>query len=320
MKIILTEQQIKKILGNDNVLSEQKSTKDKIIKIQKKLISLGYDLGKSGADGIWGKATELAWKSYLSKTKPKTKTTGTKEEKLAQKIVGDKNVLNPYASLLFDGNKLYWMVNGSPTKSWNAISGLTWKNTPLKDWGKLLKRFTESPDEFSKMKDAGPLPKGNYTVGPIESRKGNTQEIGAITALWNKLLGKYDNVPQKDTTFQSESEYSRIGWGNFRAPIIPKPGTVTYGRDNFYIHGGSFEGSHGCIDLTNQMSDFAKYYGTWLASTKKKNIPLTVNYNVDLANSIFTRLWQAVTKPSAEPTRYEKYKSSTPTSLEIGKI
>lgn len=319
MKVILKESQLTKILSENKKLTEQSSTRDKIIKIQKKLISLGYNLGKAGADGIWGKSTDDAWKAYTLK-KQNVKPTGNKEENLAQKIVGDKNVLNPNASLLFDGDKLYWMVNGSPTKSWDAISGLTWKNTPIKDWGKLMKRFTQSPDEFSKMKDAGPIPKGSYTVGPIETRKGDTKEIGAITALWNKLLGKYDNVPQKDTTFQSSSEYSRIGWGNYRAPIIPKPGTVTYGRGNFYIHGGSFEGSHGCIDLTNQMGDFAKYYGTWLASTKKKNIPLTVNYQVSLANSVFTQLWQGVTKSTKEPTRYEKYKTSTPTSFDIGKI
>jgi peptidoglycan hydrolase-like protein with peptidoglycan-binding domain len=302
-------------------LKEQVSpdVKEKVIKIQNKLISLGYNLGKSGADGSWGPLTDKAWKDYTSK-KQTNKPSGTKEETLAQKIVGDKNVLNPNASLLFDGDKLYWMVNGTPTKSWNAISGLTWKNTPVKNWGTLLKRFTQSPDEFSKIKDAGPLPKGNYTVGPIETRKGNTSEIGAITALWNKALGKYDNVQQKDTSFKSDSEYSRIGWGNYRAPIIPQTGTVTYGRDNFYIHGGSFEGSHGCIDLTNQMEDFAKYYGTWLASTKKKNIQLVVNYKLSLANTMFTQLWQSVTKTSKEPNRYEKYKSSTPTSFDIGKI
>jgi glucose-6-phosphate isomerase len=68
------------------------------------------------------------------------------------------------------------------------------------------------------------------------------------------------------------------------------------------------------------MEDFAKYYGTWLASTKKKNIQLVVNYKLSLANTMFTQLWQSVTKTSKEPNRYEKYKSSTPTSFDIGKI
>jgi hypothetical protein len=68
------------------------------------------------------------------------------------------------------------------------------------------------------------------------------------------------------------------------------------------------------------MSDFAKYYGTWLASTKKKNIPLLVNYKSDVENSTFTKLWQSVFQPTKEPTRYEKFKTSTPNSFEIGKI
>lgn len=233
-----------------------------------------------------------------------TKNVNSKQT-IAKALVGDNNVLNPKASLLFDGDKLYWVVDGSITKSWDGISGLTFKNTPIKDWGKLLKRFTQSPDEFSKMKDAGPIPKGNYMVGPIERRKGDTTPVDAVTALFNKFIGKYDNTPTKDTLFQSQSEYSRIGWGNYRAPIIPKPGTNTYGRGDFYIHGGSFEGSHGCIDLTNEMDDFSKYYGTWLAATKKKGIPLVVNYKTEQENSIFSKLWQLTAQGGSRPT--EKY-------------
>lgn len=212
----------------------------------------------------------------------------------AQKMVGDKNVINPNASLLFDGDKLYWMVNGSPTKSWSAHSGLTFYNTPIKDWGTLLKSFVQSPEEFAKTKDAGPIPPGKYVVGPIETRKGSSDEIGMISALWNKLLGRYDNVPTKDTLFQTNSEYSKIGWGNYRAPINSQPGTATYGRGSFYIHGGSFEGSHGCIDLTDGMENFAKYYGTWLSSTKKRKIPMVVDYQSDVENNTFSKLWKSI--------------------------
>ena len=50
-------------------LKEQVSpdVKEKVIKIQNKLISLGYNLGKSGADGSWGPLTDKAWKDYTSK-------------------------------------------------------------------------------------------------------------------------------------------------------------------------------------------------------------------------------------------------------------
>ena len=43
-------------------LQEQKGANEKVRAIQKRLISLGYNLGKTGADGFWGKLTDKAWK------------------------------------------------------------------------------------------------------------------------------------------------------------------------------------------------------------------------------------------------------------------
>jgi len=38
--------------------------------------------------------------------------------------------------------------------------------------------------------------------------------------------------------------------------LHPTTGTATLGREGFSIHGGSYPGSAGCIDLTTQMSPF----------------------------------------------------------------
>ena len=38
-------------------------------------------------------------------------------------------------------------------------------------------------------------------------------------------------------------------WGDWRVPILPDPGTNTYGRSGFFLHGGLFLGSAGCIDV-----------------------------------------------------------------------
>ncbi|MGY5677571.1 tlde1 domain-containing protein [Vibrio cincinnatiensis] len=38
-------------------------------------------------------------------------------------------------------------------------------------------------------------------------------------------------------------------WGDWRIRIHAKPTTKTWGRDKFFIHGGSFDGSSGCIDI-----------------------------------------------------------------------
>ncbi len=38
-------------------------------------------------------------------------------------------------------------------------------------------------------------------------------------------------------------------WGSWRVPLHPNAGTNTYGRSGFFIHGGSNQGSAGCIDV-----------------------------------------------------------------------
>lgn len=230
-----------------------------------------------------------------------------KSKTVAKQKVGTEKVLIPEASLRFNGEQLQWVSNGEVIKSWKAISGLTWKNTPIGEWGKLLNRFTKDPAQWSEDKDAGPIPPGNYTVGKIETRTGDKTEIGSLEALWSFITGKTSNVSQADTKFQADSLYSKIGWGNFRAPIQSLPGTSTYGRSGFYIHGGSLAGSHGCIDLTDQMEDFAKFYGTWLAANGKQSIDLLVDYKIPNANTFISQLWNTV-------------KNLRSTKLDLGKI
>lgn len=46
-------------------------------------------------------------------------------------------------------------------------------------------------------------------------------------------------------------------WGRHRFWLTPKAGTETFGRDGFSIHGGTAPGSAGCIDLTDEMDEFA---------------------------------------------------------------
>jgi hypothetical protein len=218
----------------------------------------------------------------------------------ASKIKETSPFTNPKASLLFDGLKLHWMVDGKKIQSWDAISGLTIFNSSPSEWGEMIKRYTNTPEEFAKSKDAGPLPPGNYTVGMLETRKGDHKEVSALSTIWDKITGEFENISTKEKQFQADTEFSRIGWGNFRAPIYPNKGTVTYGRGGFYVHGGSLPGSHGCIDLTDEMDDFSKKYGMWLAATKKGGIPLVSDYQDysikrlpggELLNDLIKNLW-----------------------------
>lgn len=70
----------------------------------------------------------------------------------------------------------------------------------------------------------GPIPRGEYFSDTSEIS--NPGPIGDIARL---LRGGRD-------------------WGDWRVPIHPLPGTNTFGRKGFFLHGGMFSGSAGCID------------------------------------------------------------------------
>lgn len=226
----------------------------------------------------------------------KTEDVAKKEREVAKKVTGTVNVLDPNATLFFNGNQLQWLVNGGVAKSWNGISGLTWKNTNPSEYGELAKRYYQTPEQWSRDKNAGPLPAGQYIVGPVESRKSGTGDVSfvdSLITLWGTMTGGV--VSDKDKQFQADTNYSRISWGNFRASITPTGKTNTFGRNSFFIHGGKYAGSHGCIDLTDEMADFAKFYGTWMAATKKKRITLNVNYG-NSKNNFFAKFYDNISR------------------------
>lgn len=44
-------------------------------------------------------------------------------------------------------------------------------------------------------------------------------------------------------------------WGRYRVPLHPDKGTDTYGRKNFFLHGGRESGTGGCIDVGDADKD-----------------------------------------------------------------
>ncbi|MDB2387474.1 hypothetical protein N9W21_09110 [Shewanella sp.] len=72
-------------------------------------------------------------------------------------------------------------------------------------------------------KNQGPIPIGKYT--------GNA---GQLTNP--RILGDLLRNTQGD-------------WGDWRIPLKSSDGTYTFGRDGFFLHGGSGDGSAGCIDI-----------------------------------------------------------------------
>jgi RHS repeat-associated protein len=62
--------------------------------------------------------------------------------------------------------------------------------------------------------------------------------------------GEYILFPDEITPTNFAREYiDPRDWGDYRAPLHPLEGTDTYGRSNFFIHGGEEPGSAGCVDV-----------------------------------------------------------------------
>ncbi|MGN4069377.1 DUF2778 domain-containing protein [Burkholderia gladioli] len=69
----------------------------------------------------------------------------------------------------------------------------------------------------------------------------------------------------------------RAAWGDHRITIHVMPGTATFDRGGFFIHGGTHAGSAGCINLHAGMEQFVKDLQTATGGADCY-IPLTVQY------------------------------------------
>lgn len=103
--------------------------------------------------------------------------------------------------------------------------------------------------ERQRQRDAGPIPHGRYWVQPSQ--------------LWTNRWFKTG---------------SRAAWGNYRLAIHVWPGTETYGRGGFFIHGGDRLGSAGCIDLHAAMDRFVADLREATSSMPHCYLSLSVHY------------------------------------------
>jgi hypothetical protein len=144
-------------------------------------------------------------------------------------------------ALVFDGSFLYATGTKAGTLALSAVSGKP------NEKGKF-----DYTDERQKVPYKGPIPAGEYWVQPSQ--------------MW------------ENNWFKSLTRSPRSAWGNFRLTIHPYPGTQTYGRGGFFIHGGATPGSAGCIDLTINIDRFVEYIKKELEGLPECYIPLTVRY------------------------------------------
>lgn len=154
-------------------------------------------------------------------------------------------------SLEFDGKKLSLFQNNMIVDSWPAVSG-----KPSSENLSLKRDYSVA---HQKVPFDGPIPEGNYHIYPMATAWRADQNM-IDYAIANIFKG-----------------FRKGPWGEARTSIYPDPGTETYGRRGFFIHGGEVAGSAGCIDLTSYDRDFFNTLD-YFNQGRYSFIPLKVDY------------------------------------------
>ena len=327
----------KMIIRYNSFLNEAESSNDTVKEVQTKLVELKFlqpkirkkgkdKIWKSSIDGMFGRITSKAISNYQESVGiPKTgqidadtlKKLGIsasgdavssipnvqKDQKPAQPIATPK--VESKSHLLFNGNKLSWIENNKEIKSWPAISGRS-QYQLFMDPTIWSRRYSIKPDEWSKYKSEGPTPPGSYHLGMEQHKTSddwkNPQKTLLAVAkqkaeLYPAFVKKYG---EEDHEFTSDTAISSVSWGNYRYTLQADKGTNTFGRGSMYLHGGSFPGSIGCIDLSTQMNDFQSYYKSWRDKTGQSTIQLIVDYKTFDPNKTINSPAQALTIPDSK--------------------
>ena len=127
-----------------------------------------------------------------------------------------------------------------------------------------------SDKRFVGIKDHGPIPEGTYTFSAAGVERFTSSEESQL--LWGGILGHKSEKIHGHAIHPGD-------WGSGRVELHPK-GKVLEGpcgnansRSEFFLHGGSFAGSSGCIDIGSnfdKLADFLEGYS--------RAITLTVSY------------------------------------------
>lgn len=130
--------------------------------------------------------------------------------------------------LTFNGGELKLFKGDGGVRTFKAVSG------ELDDQGR-------TQPHLQAQEGRGPLPEGRYYFNPA-------------------LVQRFSDIglAQKSAAILKRGEWpgGRIAWGDYRVELTPASSTETYGRGGFFMHGGFFPGSAGCIDLCGRDGDF----------------------------------------------------------------
>ena len=141
----------------------------------------------------------------------------------------------------------------------------------------------------------GPIPEGKYVVSHTMQDLTNmtgaepfAQMMASTALLFNDDIGKTDigELAIRD----ADAGTGDTAWGRFRVRISNIAGTdrtrnwekisaYRGQRAGFFIHGGSFRGSSGCIDLSDNMDSFAKFWTVGgVAKAMGRNVKVSSKY------------------------------------------
>ena len=174
---------------------------DEVRAIQNEMLSKGYDLGRYGADGIWGKDTQLAYDMYIQNGKRSWKD-----------VYGDE--VPPIASVnkyyTDNAKNRYSYINGKLTKLTDADNTEGWQNAGLiKDMEEFKNavKFDQQNVDFGGMTWANPYYLNNVfretKNAPDWNQSGQGQ--GAVVKVKGKN-GVYPLRVWNDRSFAIDTE------------------------------------------------------------------------------------------------------------------
>lgn len=191
-------------------------------------------------------------------------------------------------SMTFDGKHLIVLADGQEKFRLTGNSGrpLLVRPEDLKSCGgdQRTDSYMNNP-RYAGIKDYGPIPEGRYTFSP-----GAMQRFTFGEELWNIEFHGHEHH------YKAQSgDITGGDWGAGRVALNPQhivPTTCgkSTQRDAFYLHGGWFAGSSGCIDIGTNFDELADWLtgfsGTVAVDVHYTEEPSSVGYFTGLGGVV----------------------------------
>lgn len=173
-------------------------------------------------------------------------SSSSEAEEFRRRLRAFEQRMHPKYDLRFDGRRLTLRENDRTIADWAAVSGRPGRQDP----------------QYQSLRDQGPLPQGEYRFRVSEMQR--FEDLDAV----DKVIGGIGLGPWRGGT---------NAWGRRRFWLTPSANSEMFGRDGFSIHGGKDPGSAGCIDLTDEMDEFAEL----MSALGQDEVAVKVEYGSD---------------------------------------